>query len=61
MSDPWQYTYPDPLEGYENAAPLPTERNEQDGKSLVNPQTGILSSAYERFADPLDNGIRGGL
>ena len=34
-------------------------RNE-DGKSLVNPQTGAKSSAYERFTEPLNNGQRGG-
>lgn len=31
-----------------------------DGKSYVNPQTGVLSKAYERFVDPIDNGTRGG-
>ncbi|KAK4157057.1 isoprenoid synthase domain-containing protein [Chaetomidium leptoderma] len=53
------FTYPSPLTGYENAAPLPDERAE-DGKSFRNPQTGVLSSAYEKFTEPLDNGRRGG-
>jgi DOPA 4,5-dioxygenase len=58
--DPSAYTYPSPLEGYENLPPLPDEKAE-DGKSYVNPQTGVLSPAYERFIDPLDNGRRGAL
>lgn len=32
----------------------------EDGKSYVNPQTGVLSEAYEKFVDPIDNGTRGG-
>ncbi|KAK3503688.1 DOPA-like domain-containing protein [Neurospora crassa] len=51
-------TYKSPLEGYENAPPLPTEKA-ADGKSLLNNQTGVLSSAYEKFPEPLDNGRRG--
>jgi DOPA 4,5-dioxygenase len=35
------------------------ERND-DGKSLKNPQHGILSKAYEEFPDPLSKGRRGG-
>ncbi|KAK3350084.1 DOPA-like domain-containing protein [Lasiosphaeria hispida] len=58
MSDPSAYTYPSPLAGYENAAPLPDERAE-DGKSFRNPETGVLSSAYDKFIDPLENGRRG--
>jgi DOPA 4,5-dioxygenase len=58
--DPSQYTYPSPLAGYENAPPLPDEKAE-DGKSYVNPQTGVLSKSYEKFVEPLDNGRRGGL
>lgn len=53
-------TYPSPLAGYENAPPLPNERAE-DGKSFVNPKSDKLSTAYEKFADPLDSGRRGGL
>jgi hypothetical protein len=53
-------SYPSPLTGYENAAPLSDERAE-DGKSFKNAQTGVLSSAYEKFPEPLDNGVRGGL
>ncbi len=79
MSDQFSYTYPSPLEGYEDLAPLPEyalspgrqpqietisnassrEKNE-DGKSLKNPQHGILSKAYEAFPSPIDNGRRGG-
>ncbi|KAI1416366.1 DOPA-like domain-containing protein [Hypoxylon sp. FL1857] len=53
------YTYPSPLEGYENAPPLPDEKNE-DGKSFKNPVTETLSKAYLEFPDPLDKGRRGG-
>jgi len=59
MADPSAYTYPSPLAGYENAPPLPDEKAE-DGKSYVNPQTGILSKSYKEFTDPLDKGRRGG-
>ncbi|KAJ5623087.1 hypothetical protein N7490_011692 [Penicillium lividum] len=59
MTDQFAYSYPSPLEGYENLEPLSDERNE-DGKSLKNPQTGILSKAYEEFPDPLSKGPRGG-
>ncbi|EKD15929.1 uncharacterized protein L3040_003214 [Drepanopeziza brunnea f. sp. 'multigermtubi'] len=58
MADPSLYTYPSPLAGYEDATLLPNEKAE-DGKSIANPQTGILSKSYERFTEPLDNGIRG--
>jgi len=58
MADPSRYTYDSPLKGYENAPPLPDEKA-ADGKSYVNPQTGVLSKSYERFTEPLDNGIRG--
>lgn len=54
------YKFPSPLEGYENAPPLPTEKSE-DGKSLKNPETGMLSKAYEAFVDPLEKGRRAGL
>jgi hypothetical protein len=60
MADPSLYTFPSPLAGYENAPPLPDERAE-DGKSYVNPPTGVLSKSYEEFTDPLDRGRRGGL
>ncbi|RDW86222.1 uncharacterized protein DSM5745_02864 [Aspergillus mulundensis] len=59
MTDQFAYKYPSPLEGYENLEPLPDERNE-DGKSLKNPQHGILSKVYEEFPDPLTKGRRGG-
>lgn len=54
------YTFPSPATGYENAEPL-TEDVSEDGKSLKNPQTGVLSPAYQQFIDPLDSGRRGGL
>jgi hypothetical protein len=60
MADPSLYTYPSPLEGYENADPLGNEIS-SDGKSFVNPQTGVKSKSYERFCEPLDNGRRGAL
>ncbi|KAK4190828.1 DOPA-like domain-containing protein [Podospora australis] len=53
------FNYPSPLAGYENAPPLPDARTD-DGKSYVNPPTGVLSPAYEKFVEPLDNGRRGG-
>lgn len=56
--DPAKYTYPWPLEGYENAEPLPEVQ--QPDKSIENPQTGVLSPAYSQFTSGLDNGIRGG-
>ncbi|KAL1852085.1 hypothetical protein Daus18300_012297 [Diaporthe australafricana] len=59
MTDSFAFTYPSPLEGYENEPPLSDETSE-DGKSLKNPQTGVLSKAYESFISPLDNGRRGG-
>jgi len=62
MADPSHYTYPSPLEGYENLPPLSEEKvppGEVNAKSYVNPQTGVLSKSYEKFVEPLDNGIRG--
>lgn len=38
---------------------LHRERNE-DGKSLKNPQQGVLSKAYDEFPDPLSKGREGG-
>lgn len=60
MTDQFAFTYPSPLEGYENEPPL-SEETSEDGKSLKNPQTGVLSKAYDTFVDPLDKGRRGGL
>lgn len=54
------YTFPSPAAGYEDAPPLPEEKSE-DGKSLKNPQTGVLSEAYTTFIDPLSKGRNGGL
>ncbi|TGZ83477.1 hypothetical protein EX30DRAFT_338099 [Ascodesmis nigricans] len=60
MSDPFHYTYPSPLAGYESHPPLPDDRA-ADGKSYVNPPNPQgLSSAYTRFVEPIDNGRRGG-
>ncbi|KAI1387648.1 DOPA-like domain-containing protein [Hypoxylon trugodes] len=53
------FKYPSPLEGYENAPPLPEEKHE-DGKSYRNPVTETLSKTYLEFPDPLDKGRRGG-
>jgi len=44
--------YDSPLQGYENAQPLPTTLN-ADGKSLFNPP-GPKSTAYDRFPPPID-------
>lgn len=60
MANPLDYHYPSPLAGYETAPPLPDDRAE-DGESLLNPQTGVLSGAYGKFIEPLDNGRRGAL
>ncbi|KAJ5909945.1 hypothetical protein N7504_004588 [Penicillium tannophilum] len=59
MTDQFAYSYPSPLEGYGDLEPLTDERNE-DGKSLKNPETGVLSKAYEEFPDPVSKGRRGG-
>jgi len=58
MADPALYTFPSPLEGYENLEPLPEVI--QDDKSIANPQSGKLSEAYDHFITPLDNTKRGG-
>ncbi|KAJ1324851.1 hypothetical protein MN608_09556 [Microdochium nivale] len=52
--------YPAPLSGpeYAGLAPLPEDKA-ADGKSYVNPPANKLSTAYDAFAAPLDNGIRG--
>jgi DOPA 4,5-dioxygenase len=52
--------YKSPLSVYEadKLEPLPSEAN-ADGKSLYNPP-GPLSSAYDKFAEPIrqnDNGL----
>jgi aromatic ring-cleaving dioxygenase len=59
MADPSAYTYPSPLAGYESAAPLPDELND-DGKSYKNPPSSGLSPAYTTFTSGVTNGIRGG-
>ncbi len=59
MADSSAYSYPSPLQGYKNHPPLPDENND-DGKSLRNPETGVLSKAYSEFTSGVTNGIRGG-
>ncbi|OBW64576.1 MAG: Uncharacterized protein AUREO_053600 [Aureobasidium pullulans] len=59
MSDPSIYTYPSPLEGYENLPPLSDEKN-ADGKSYVNPPADKPSPAYDSFISPITNDERGG-
>ncbi|KAL0953716.1 hypothetical protein HGRIS_004907 [Hohenbuehelia grisea] len=49
--------YKSPLEGYENAEPLPTTVN-ADGKSLNNPP-GPRSAAYDEFPKPIDSSNNG--
>ena len=49
--------YKSPLEGYENAEPLPTDFN-ADGKSLYNPP-GPLSKSYDEFPKPIDSSNNG--
>ncbi|PCH44172.1 hypothetical protein WOLCODRAFT_26527 [Wolfiporia cocos MD-104 SS10] len=46
-----------PLEGYENAEPLPATIN-PDGKSLYNPP-GPLSASYNDFPKPIDSSNNG--
>ncbi|KKY26395.1 putative dopadioxygenase [Diplodia seriata] len=58
MSDPSLYTYPSPLEGWENLPPLPNDLA-ADGKSFLNPP-GAKSPAYTAFPVPITNGPRGG-
>ncbi|KAK0382955.1 hypothetical protein NLU13_8871 [Sarocladium strictum] len=55
----FQTRWKSPLTGFENEPPLPNDKAE-DGKSFVNPPREGLSSSYERFEDPLENGRRGG-
>ncbi|KAF2661722.1 hypothetical protein K491DRAFT_687125 [Lophiostoma macrostomum CBS 122681] len=59
MSEPWLYTYPSPLEGYEGLEPLPNEKAE-DGKSFVNPPADKKSEAYNAFPSPIRNDRRTG-
>ncbi|CAC9894743.1 unnamed protein product [Aureobasidium pullulans] len=59
MSDPSIYTYPSPLEGYENLPRLSEYKN-ADGKSYVNPPASKPSPAYDSFTSPITNDERGG-
>lgn len=52
------YKFPSPLKGFENAPPLPEQRNPD--KTYVNPPRKTPSKAYEEFPDPLDKTARGG-
>jgi aromatic ring-cleaving dioxygenase len=58
-SEPYLYTYPSPLSGYENLEPL-SEEKAADGKSYINPPAAQKSSAYASFTHPITNGARGG-
>jgi hypothetical protein len=60
MADASVYTYPSPLDGYRDLPPLSDEKAE-DGKSYVNPPQEKLSTAYEKFISPLDQGSQGAL
>ncbi|KAK6080566.1 dopa 4,5-dioxygenase [Seiridium cupressi] len=51
------YKFPSPLAGFEDAPPLPDEKNED--KSYVNPPRESLSKSYEEFVEPLDRSPRG--
>jgi len=58
--DPALYTYPSPLVGWEDHAPLPTGYN-ADGKSLPSAATPAgQSPSYGAFGSPITNGSRGG-
>ncbi|KAF2230529.1 hypothetical protein EV356DRAFT_473437 [Viridothelium virens] len=59
MTDPSLYTFPSPLEGFENLPSLPEERA-ADGKSFVNPPSDKKSLAYTQFVSPIGNDNRGG-
>lgn len=52
------YLHPNPLAGYESAETLPDTIN-PDGKSLYNPPSEKLSSAYESFPLPIDSSNNG--
>ncbi|PVH96393.1 hypothetical protein DM02DRAFT_123650 [Periconia macrospinosa] len=59
MADPSLYTYPSPLQGYENLEPLPNEFSD-DGKSFANPPSKTKSESYNTFVSPITNDRRGG-
>jgi hypothetical protein len=42
------------LTEYQNAIPLPSTKVSSDCKSFVNPESSILSKAYDEFVDPID-------
>jgi hypothetical protein len=60
MSTNSSWKHKSPLEGYEDAPPLPTTLN-LDGKSLYNGSLDgqKLSDSYERFPDPIDSSNNG--
>ncbi|MCJ1386669.1 hypothetical protein MMC17_009795 [Xylographa soralifera] len=61
MTDSSHFTYPSPLEGYEDQPAISGEmRKEGNAYCYVNEQTGVLSRAYETFTNPITNGPRGG-
>ncbi|KAF1997255.1 hypothetical protein P154DRAFT_606514 [Amniculicola lignicola CBS 123094] len=53
-----QYAFPLPLAGYKCLGPLSNEKHPDN--TYKNPQTGVLSEAYQRFVSPVinDNGGR---
>ncbi|KAK9788181.1 putative DOPA-like domain-containing protein [Seiridium cardinale] len=51
------FKFPSPLAGFEDAPPLPDEKNKD--KSYVNPPRESLSKSYEEFVEPLDRSPRG--
>jgi hypothetical protein len=50
--------YLSPLQGFENADPLPTELN-PDGKSLFNTPGTTKSPTYDQFPSPIDSSNNG--
>ena len=60
MSSKHSWQNKSPLEGYENAEPLPSTVN-PDGKSLFNPGKGgqPLSDSYTTFPKPIDSSNNG--
>ena len=51
-----------PLDSIElqQANQLNDSEKASDGKSYINPPAGNPSPSYDKFEDPIDNGIRGG-
>ncbi|RMZ06896.1 hypothetical protein D0860_05332 [Hortaea werneckii] len=62
MSDPSLYTFPSPLEGWQQGEPLPEQQHSEgpNAKSYVNPPPTTPSAAYKEFTNPITNSTRGG-